>query len=106
MRGKPANQKHTYVASLQLNGQHICSSGLFQEGFLLTTGACALYLIHGMTLNNETGTAVLGNSNLKKGQRVLILEISQASTMGIDDDFGVVMVSLFDSFDNLWLSIW
>ena len=50
LHGKPASQEqHTYIASLQLNDKHICSSGLFQEGFLLTSGTCAYYMMNSMT---------------------------------------------------------
>ena len=82
------------MASLQLNGIHICSSGLFQEGFLLTTGTCAYNILNSMTKKGQTGTALLGDSDLKKGQRVLILEISYTSKkkLGIYD-LGLVMVS-------------
>ena len=94
MKGKPAKQdEQTCIASLQLNGDHICSSALFQEGFLLTAGVCASYMLDGMKKNNKTGTAVLGNSNLRKGQRVIIFEILYTCKReNYDESIGVVMV--------------
>ena len=87
-------EKHTYIASLQLNGKHICSSGLFQEGFLLTTGKCALNILNSMIKKRQTGTALLGGSDLKTGQRVVILDISYTSAREMDDyNLGLVMVS-------------
>ena len=76
-KGKPAREgENTFVVSLQLNGVHICSSGFFQKGFLLTVRSCASYILNGMTKEMKTGTAVYGNLNLKKGQTALIQDIS------------------------------
>ena len=89
-----AKQKHKYIASLQLNGVHICSSGFFQEGFLLTTGTCAYNMLKGMTKEGQAATALLGDSDLEKGRRVVILDVSYTSKKKLDDyDLGLVMVS-------------
>ena len=94
--GEPTIEKqYTFVASLQLNGDHICSSGLFQKDFLLTTGNCAIVLLNGMTKKNKTGTAVIGDSSLKKGQRVIILNVAYSKN---DAFIGVVMVSSLEGF--------
>ena len=66
---------HDYMASLQLDGKHICSSGLFKVGFLLTTGECAWNIENGMTHEHKKATAVLGNNNLRDGQKIDILKI-------------------------------
>ena len=92
--GTSAREEHTYVASLQLNGIHICASGLFQERFLLTIGPCASYMLDGINNKNKTGTAVLGNVNMRKGQRADILNILYISHEANDErNVGVVMVS-------------
>ena len=47
-----------------------------------------------MTKKRQTGTALLGDSDLEKGQRVVILEISYTSKKKLDNyDLGLVMVS-------------
>ena len=51
-------------------------------------------MLNGMTVKRQTGTALLGGSDLKKGQRVLILEISYTNQGEMGDyDLGLVMVS-------------
>ena len=50
-------------------------------------------MLKGMTKEGQTGTALLGDSDLKKGQRVLILDISYTRKKILDEyDLGVVMV--------------
>ena len=67
---------------------------MFQEGFLLTTGKCALNILHGMIRKRQTGTVLLRGSDLKTGQRVVILDISYTSARTMDDNnLGLVMVS-------------
>ena len=99
MHGRPVREEeHTYLASLQLNEDHVCSSSLFKEGFLLTTKPCGSHLLDGMTKKNKTGTAVLGNFNFKTGQRIIILEISISNNRGGDDaNVGIVVVSCLKS---------
>ena len=51
-------------------------------------------MLNSMTKKRQTGTALLGDSDLEKGQRVLILEISYTSKRKMGDyDLGLVMVS-------------
>ena len=67
---------------------------MFQEGFLLTTGKCARKMLNSMIKERQTGTALLGGSDLKKGQRVVILDVSYTSKKKLDNyDLGLVMVS-------------
>ena len=88
------------MASLQLNNTHICSSGMFQKNFLITIALCAWHIAYAMDNKNQKATAVLGNINLKNGQRVNILKIAYQSSCKIfgstrpssDYDVGVVMV--------------
>ena len=76
-KGKPAGEgEYTFVVSLQLNGVHICSSGFFQKGFLLTLRSCASYMLNCINKKMKTGTALFGDSDLKKGQKALIKDIS------------------------------
>ena len=76
-KGKPVREgEYTFVVSLQLNGVHICSSGIFQKGFLLTLRSCASYMLNCMNKKMKTATAVFGNSDLKKGQTAFIKDIS------------------------------
>ena len=93
--------KYNHVASLQLNDSHICSSGLFKERLLLTTGECAWYMGVGMKDNKEKGTAVFGDLDSKDGQRINIFkvayldEIKFINTMNMKYNYeiGVVLVS-------------
>ena len=92
--------QHKYMASLQLNGSHICSSGMFQKGFLLTIGSCAWSIGHSVKKKLHKATAVLGDSSLQKGQRVNILKIAymaiselhDAMPLKSDYESGVIMV--------------
>ena len=99
MNGKPSNKgEHKYLASLQLNGKHICSSGLFKEGFLLTTSECASYIGHGIQKCNQSATAVFGDE--KTEQRINILKVAYFSTYKLYEfELGVIMVSGLQSFD-------
>ena len=76
LKGVLANDNHKYVVSLQLDGKHICSSGLFQEGYLLTTGQCAVHIDRSMEKKMRLGTAVLGDANLKEGKVINIIKIA------------------------------
>ena len=87
------------MASLQLNGLHICSSGMFQNGFLLTTNICAWYIGEGIEEDLQRGTAVLGNSDLKIGQKINIFKIAYVTEFYTssrrprnDHDVGLIMV--------------
>ena len=100
--GYPAkHEEYKHVASLQLNGSHICSSGLFKERFLLTTGECAWYMGVGIKDRKEKGTAVFGALYLKDGQRINIFKVAYLDgseffdTMRVKNNYeiGVVMVS-------------
>ena len=91
--GNPARKgEYTFIASLQLNEVHICTSGFFQRGFLLTTKSCGIHMLDGMTKKHKTGTAVIGNFNLKQGQRTIILEILYPSIKYKQESVAVVMV--------------
>ena len=51
-------------------------------------------MLNSMIKKGQTGTALLGNWDLKKGQRVVILHVSYTSKKKLDDyDLGLVMVS-------------
>ena len=96
-------EEHTYIASLQLNDDHICSSVLFQEGFLLTTGPCAISMFNGIIKQNKTGNALFRNSNSRTWQKSEILRVAYLSEEKAEDyNIGVVMVSSLKSFP-LWL---
>ena len=106
--GETANYgEHKYMASLQLNDSHICSSSMFKRGFLLTANICAWYIGDNIRNKLKKGTAVLGNLNLKKGLRVNILKLAYYTIIGLDDgirtrrinDVGIIMVCLLQSFD-------
>ena len=85
--------KHQYVASLQLNKYHVCSSAMIQLGFLLTTGYCAWYIGNGIEMELKKATAVFTHLSLKEGQRIYISKIAYWSTHVIYDwELGVVMV--------------
>ena len=100
--------EYRYMASLQLDGKHICSSSIIQEGFLLTTGECAYYIEKGMDFEKQKATAVLGSSNLQKGQRINIIEIAIKARYRIRSltmlngpyDFGFIMVRQYKNFDS------
>ena len=100
LNGDPSQtEEHKYTVSLQLDGSHICGSGLFQKGFLLTTALCAWYIGIGIQKEMKRATAVLGDVNLRKGQRIYILKVayqcvcSFGSSCPIRDyDIGVIMV--------------
>ena len=95
----PHDEEYKYTVSLQLDGSHVCGSGLFQKGFLITTASCASYIGIGIQKKMKRATAVLGDVNLKKGQRIYILKLAYQTTTafgsicGISDyDVGVIMV--------------
>ena len=46
----------------------------------------------GMTKENKTGTAVLGNLNFNQGQRTIILEIMYPSIKRYEESAAVVVV--------------
>ena len=86
--------KHKYVASLQLNKYHVCSSTMIQLGFLLTTGYCAWYIGNGIKMELKRATAVFTHLSLKEGQRIYISKIAYYSAYGHHDhELGIVMVS-------------
>ena len=94
-------EEHKYTVSLQLDGSHICGSGLFQKRFLITTASCAWHIGNGIQNKMKRATAVLGDVNLKKGQRIYILKLAYQTTTSFhstypssDYDIGVIMVSL------------
>ena len=81
------------MASLQLNGHHICSSSLFKKGFLLTAGECARYIAWRVKLGKQKHTAVLGDRDLKAGQRVHVSKLAHIDrSVSYQDDIGMVMV--------------
>ena len=88
------------MASLQLNKEHICSSGIFQVGFLLTTGDCAWYIGKGIQKYRKRATAVLTGLNLKSGQRVDIFKVAYYPNFeDYESEFGIVMVSRLKIFN-------
>ena len=91
--------EYTYVTSLQLNGSHVCSSGLFKKGFLLTTIECAQIIGIGIEEKLQKATAVLGDSSLRTRQRVDIVKIAYYDTSQYEKyEIGVVMVSRLEYF--------
>ena len=51
-------------------------------------------MLNSIIEKGQTGTALLGDSDLEKGQRVVILEISYTSKKKLNNyDLGLVMVS-------------
>ena len=95
------HNEYKHVASLQLNNSHICSSGLFKERLLLTTGECAWYMGEGMRDRKEKGTAVFGDLDSKDGQRINIFKVAYLDGIEFihnmrlthNYEIGVVMVS-------------
>ena len=58
-----------------------------------------------MTKERQTGTALLGDSDLEKGQKVVILKILYTSKKKVGNyDLGLVMVSWWRGFNILWLN--
>ena len=83
------------MASLQVDNYHICSSGLFKKGFLLTTAECSEYIASCVNQEKRKGTAVLGGLNLKDGQRVNLLHFAYTAndkSYKYHGDVGIVMV--------------
>ena len=92
--------EYKYMASLQLNGKHICSSSLFQVGFLLTSNNCARHIGYTIQKKRQKGTAVLGDVKLKNAQRIFILSIAfYEESKPFDEDVGVIMVNQLKNFD-------
>ena len=82
------------MASLQLNGHHVCSSALFKKGFLITAGECARYIAQRVKQGKQKHTAVLGDRDLRAGQRVNVLKLAYIDNDNwFGDDIGLAMVS-------------
>ena len=105
--GNPAEEgKHKYMASLQLNGDHICSSSMFQVGLLVTTALCAWSLGQGIQRKLERATAVFSDFDLQTGQRIDIFKIAYYSTYHRQEyEIGIVKVGQLNSFGFLITSI-
>ena len=89
----PEKGEHKYVASLQLNKYHVCSSTMIQLGFLLTTGYCAWYIGNGIEMELKKATAVFTHLSLNEGHRIYISKIAYYSTYIIREwELGIVMV--------------
>ena len=87
------------MVSLQLEGSHICSSTLIQKGFLLTARDCARDIGIGIQQKLQKATAVIGDINLKTGQRVNIQKVAFYITrMNLKNEIGVIMVDRFHFF--------
>ena len=85
--------KHHYIASLQLNKYHVCSSTMIQLGFLLTTGYCAWYIGNGIKMKLKRATAVFTHLSLIEGHRIYISKVAYYSTYIIREwELGIVMV--------------
>ena len=81
------------MASLQLSGNHVCSSGIFQKGFLLTTSECAWHIGYGIVERFQKATAVLGGLDLKTGQRIDIYKVAYfLDYHHFDYRIGIIMV--------------
>ena len=63
------------MSSLQLDGDHICSSCMIRAGIILTTADCASFIHNGMEMKSQEGTAVFGDFDLKNGIRTKIIKI-------------------------------
>ncbi|KAJ8246732.1 hypothetical protein GJAV_G00254770 [Gymnothorax javanicus] len=79
-----------YMASLQINGSHVCGGFLVREDFILTAGHC---FNHGRKM-----TAVLGTENLKKkkaAQKIPVKEFHrhQINKM-VEYDFDIMLLKL------------
>ena len=82
-----------YMASLQLNGHHVCSSALFKKGFPLTAGECLRHIAQRIKQEKQKNTAVLGDRDLKAGQRVNVLKLAHIDRVATyQADIGMVMV--------------
>ena len=74
----------------------------------MTTSLCAWFVGNGIEKNNQRATAVIGNSNLQKGQRINILKVAYPSVCDIygakcprhDYDVGIVMVGCWETFNS------
>ena len=62
-------------------------------------------MLDGMTKENKTGTAVIGNTNLKQGQRTIILEIWHPSIKYQEESVAVVMVGTLKKLEYLVFSL-
>ena len=82
------------MASLQLNGHHVCSSALIKKGFLLTAGQCLRYIGQRIRIHHQKNSAVLGDRDLRSGQRINVLKLAYIGNDNwFGDDAGLVMVS-------------
>ena len=87
------------MASLQLDGKHICSASMFEIGFLLSSANCVRYIRGQRHILKDT--AVIGSSCLLEGVRYDIIDLivhpqfnfSSAPPKHGNFDVGVVMVS-------------
>ena len=106
INGVRGAEENRHIASLQLNNIHICSSGLFAVDYLLTTGKCAWHIENGMQKKFQKGTAVVGNTDLRRGQRINIFKVGYHHRFQIYNllrlnniyDVGVIRVSQLKSF--------
>ena len=64
------------MGSLQLNGSHICSSCLYKEDILLTTGQCAWQIENGMKHKDQKATVVFSHPSWEFAQRIDIWRIA------------------------------
>ena len=58
------------MASLQINRTHICGAGMFQLGLLISTAKCVADIKQELNMAD----AVMGNVDLKEGERLGILD--------------------------------
>ena len=62
------------MASLQIDEVHICSAGMFEPGFLISSAECVKKIIKSMEANHNV-SALLGNSELNQGVSYDILNM-------------------------------
>ena len=91
------------MASLQLNGHHVCGSGIFSENSLVTSGQCVDYIKEQIKNTSQRATAVLGHVDLSKGNIYDIQNLvyhpdykiwkgPRRGSLNLNYDFGIVLV--------------
>ena len=103
--GKDAQEgTHEYMASLQLEGHHICSSGIIADNLLISSGQCVEYIESKIKHTAKLAWALLGHVELNKGERydiqnlmyhpsyIHVHYLTKVKTRDYDYDVGIVMV--------------
>ena len=94
------DEEFSYMASLQIYEMHICSAGMFQPGFLISSGQCVVELQKHLKDKTKRGSVVLGYNKMEEGMRFEILSLMVHPKYNVKKktqkiwnfDVGIVMV--------------